>query len=142
MCEKKFYFPEVLKQFWVGWLKVGVQQTNVFFSLRFFFIDGPSLSSIFQEFLKHDTDQDGKIDFNEFLRYIEEHEQKLKLHFRKIDTNQDGRFIQYFELCHDKTDTNQDGRFIQYFELCHDKTDTNQDGRFIQYFELCHDKTH
>ena len=42
--------------------------------------------------MKHDRDQDGKIDFSEFVRYIEEHEQKLKLHFRKIDTNQDGRW--------------------------------------------------
>ena len=45
---------------------------------------------LFQEFLKHDADKDGKIDFEEFITYVTEHEKKLKLYFRKIDTNQDG----------------------------------------------------
>jgi len=42
--------------------------------------------------MKHDADKDGKIDFDEFLRYVAEHEKNLKLYFKKLDTNQDGKW--------------------------------------------------
>ncbi|KAL3871521.1 hypothetical protein ACJMK2_039514 [Sinanodonta woodiana] len=40
--------------------------------------------------MKHDKDRDGKIDFQEFLQYVQEHEDKLRLYFRRIDVNEDG----------------------------------------------------
>ncbi|ESP04512.1 hypothetical protein LOTGIDRAFT_170757 [Lottia gigantea] len=41
-------------------------------------------------FDKCDEDHDGQIDFREFVKYVTEHEQTLKLFFKKIDTNSDG----------------------------------------------------
>ncbi|XP_050412207.1 mitochondrial adenyl nucleotide antiporter SLC25A24-B [Patella vulgata] len=41
-------------------------------------------------FDKYDEDNDGQIDFGEFVKYVTEHEQTLKLFFKKIDTNEDG----------------------------------------------------
>ncbi|XP_045202786.2 calcium-binding mitochondrial carrier protein SCaMC-2-like isoform X2 [Mercenaria mercenaria] len=42
------------------------------------------------QLMKHDEDKDGKMSFDEFLKYVTEHEKKLKLYFKKLDTNQDG----------------------------------------------------
>ncbi|KAK3586972.1 hypothetical protein CHS0354_026687 [Potamilus streckersoni] len=50
----------------------------------------PTVPGHAQEFMKHDKDRDGKIDFQEFLQYVQEHEDKLRLYFRRIDVNQDG----------------------------------------------------
>lgn len=45
----------------------------------------------FQKFFdKHDKDKDGLIDFSEFVKYVTDHEKKLRLYFKKIDTNDDG----------------------------------------------------
>ena len=38
-----------------------------------------------------DKDEDGKIDFKEFLNYCVEHEKKLRLVFQAMDTNKDGK---------------------------------------------------
>lgn len=47
----------------------------------------------FQKFFdKHDKDKDGLIDFAEFVKYVTDHERKLRLYFKKIDTNDDGEY--------------------------------------------------
>ncbi|KAL4219598.1 hypothetical protein ACF0H5_022171 [Mactra antiquata] len=50
----------------------------------------PNASDQAQQLMKHDADNDGKMSFDEFLQYVTEHEKKLKLYFKKLDTNQDG----------------------------------------------------
>lgn len=37
-----------------------------------------------------DKDEDGQIDYREFLNYCVEHEKKLRIVFQAMDTNQDG----------------------------------------------------
>ena len=39
---------------------------------------------------KSDQNQDGHVDFAEFVQYVMEHEKQLRLVFKKIDHNQDG----------------------------------------------------
>lgn len=63
----------------IGDLSAAVKSSNI-----------PSVANQTKEFLKHDADKDGKIDFDEFITYVTEHEKKLKLYFGKIDVNQDG----------------------------------------------------
>nr|KAG5712570.1 hypothetical protein BaRGS_011544 [Batillaria attramentaria] len=41
-------------------------------------------------FKKYDKDEDDQIDFNEFVRYVLDHEKELRLHFKNIDANDDG----------------------------------------------------
>ncbi len=41
-------------------------------------------------FKKGDTDQDGLINFAEFVTYIVDHEKKLELAFKTLDSNEDG----------------------------------------------------
>ncbi|XP_014788605.1 calcium-binding mitochondrial carrier protein SCaMC-2 [Octopus bimaculoides] len=41
-------------------------------------------------FEKTDVSKDGQVNFAEFVQYVAEHEKKLRLFFRNIDTNQDG----------------------------------------------------
>ncbi|PVD21912.1 hypothetical protein C0Q70_17715 [Pomacea canaliculata] len=41
-------------------------------------------------FKKYDKDRDEQIDFSEFVKYVQEHEKELRLHFKNIDTNDDG----------------------------------------------------
>lgn len=41
-------------------------------------------------FKKYDKDEDEKIDFSEFVKYVTEHEKELRLYFKNIDTNDDG----------------------------------------------------
>ncbi|XP_068605016.1 mitochondrial adenyl nucleotide antiporter SLC25A24-like [Brachionichthys hirsutus] len=38
-----------------------------------------------------DQNKDGSLDFNEFSKYLKEHEKKLRLTFRSLDRNNDGR---------------------------------------------------
>ncbi|XP_056149145.1 mitochondrial adenyl nucleotide antiporter SLC25A24-like [Lampris incognitus] len=38
-----------------------------------------------------DKNKDGSLDFNEFTRYLKEHEKKLRLTFKSLDQNNDGR---------------------------------------------------
>lgn len=38
-----------------------------------------------------DENKDGCLDFNEFTKYLKEHEKKLWLTFKSLDKNDDGR---------------------------------------------------
>ena len=53
-----------------------------------------SLKFVFtlQRFIdRSDYDQDGHIDFEDFVRYVTEHEKKLKLSFDSLDAKNDGK---------------------------------------------------
>ena len=52
-------------------------------------------------FKKGDTDNDGLINFAEFVEYIVDHEKKLKLAFKTLDSNKDGE--------------NKDGYFVSAY---------------------------
>lgn len=38
-----------------------------------------------------DTNKDGQLDFGEFMKYLEEHEKKMKIAFTSLDKNEDGK---------------------------------------------------
>jgi Ca2+-binding EF-hand superfamily protein len=40
---------------------------------------------------KSDTDHSGDIGFSEFIEYVREHEKKLRLQFKQMDKNSDGK---------------------------------------------------
>lgn len=46
-----------------------------------------------------DKNKDGGLDFNEFNKYLKEHEKKLRLTFKSLDKNNDGR-LPYHILLH------------------------------------------
>lgn len=39
-----------------------------------------------------DKDQDGQLDFEEFVHYLRDHEKKLRLVFRSLDKKNDGKY--------------------------------------------------
>lgn len=55
----------------------------------------PSLGFLFLSLQKivltGDQNNDGCLDFNEFSKYLKDHEVKLRLTFRSLDRNDDGR---------------------------------------------------
>ncbi|GAB1602492.1 calcium-binding mitochondrial carrier protein SCaMC-2-like [Argonauta hians] len=54
-------------------------------------MDVPQVPGQAQRFFeKSDISKDGQVNFSEFVQYVAEHEKKLRLFFRNIDTNQDG----------------------------------------------------
>jgi solute carrier family 25 phosphate transporter 23/24/25/41 len=40
---------------------------------------------------QYDHDQDGIVNFEDFVSYVQEHEVQLKLSFEKLDHNKDGK---------------------------------------------------
>lgn len=42
-------------------------------------------------FTTGDANKDGKLDFEEFMKYLKDHEKKMKLAFRSLDKNNDGK---------------------------------------------------
>ena len=42
-----------------------------------------------------DTNEDGLLDFVEFVKYCTEHEKKLWLVFQRLDTNKDGMLVDH-----------------------------------------------
>lgn len=51
-------------------------------------------------FEKTDMSKDGQVNFAEFVQYVAEHEKKLRLFFRNIDTNQDGKCLVILFVLH------------------------------------------
>lgn len=49
------------------------------------------ISSLQKIVLSGDQNKDGSLDFNEFTKYLKEHEKKLRLTFKSLDRNDDGR---------------------------------------------------
>ncbi|KAM4696412.1 mitochondrial adenyl nucleotide antiporter SLC25A25 isoform 3-T3 [Rhinophrynus dorsalis] len=53
---------------------------------------GPRKSLLHQKIVKAgDKDQDGQLDFEEFVHYLRDHEKKLRLVFKSLDKKNDGR---------------------------------------------------
>ncbi|XP_052587715.1 calcium-binding mitochondrial carrier protein SCaMC-1 isoform X6 [Peromyscus californicus insignis] len=42
-------------------------------------------------FIAGDVNKDGKLDFEEFMKYLKDHEKKMKLAFKSLDKNSDGK---------------------------------------------------
>lgn len=58
-------------------------------------------SSLFSFYLQRllersDHDQDGHLNFADFLRYVTEHEKHLRLSFHMLDHNKDGKYSYLF----------------------------------------------
>ena len=46
-----------------------------------------------------DKNKDGQLDVVEFSKYLHEHEKKLRLVFKKLDKNEDGKTIFKMRFC-------------------------------------------
>ncbi len=57
------------------------------------------LVRLFQEIIaKADKNANMQLDFAEFVQYMQEHEQKLKLAFSDLDKNKDGTYTRYMGM--------------------------------------------
>lgn len=54
----------------------------------------PMVSSFLQDIFKAgDTNDDSGLDFEEFMRYLKDHEKKMRLAFNSLDKNNDGVYV-------------------------------------------------
>lgn len=61
------------------------------FTLEPVFVQTSSLFPSLQKIVKAgDKDQDGQLDFEEFVHYLKGHEKKLRLVFKSLDRKNDG----------------------------------------------------
>lgn len=54
-------------------------------------------------FIIGDVNKDGKLDFEEFMKYFKDYEKKMKLVFKSLDKNNDGKIevleiVQFFQI--------------------------------------------
>uniref|UniRef100_A0A8P0P306 Mitochondrial adenyl nucleotide antiporter SLC25A24 n=2 Tax=Canis lupus familiaris TaxID=9615 RepID=A0A8P0P306_CANLF len=80
-CGKKLLKQEGVRTFFKGY------SPNLLGILPYAGIDFAVYEKIFTT---GDTNKDGKLDFEEFMKYLKDHEKKMKLAFKSLDKNNDG----------------------------------------------------